>query len=109
MSHCKCIHKIALGFGIGITSALFILVMGAAALLFGWGATTYTNIANLYGSTLSWKGILMGTLWCFIQGFIFGFLVALFYNLFVECCRYCGLCNRPGEVCTKHPEEGPKV
>ena len=101
----KCISRIsacALGVAFGVTSAIFVLVFSLLSLKYGWGADWVKVMSSVYvGFGLTAKGIAVGVLWAFVDGYIFGLLIGWIYNLVLKLCR-CKTC---------HPElrDQPKV
>lgn len=84
------IHIVGLGLAVGIVSALYIFVMGLSARFFGVGMDVVHLTGSLYlGYAPSVLGSLIGALYAFVDGFVFGALIALFYNLCCNCCRCC--------------------
>ena len=61
------------------------LVLGTFASLFGYGADLVDVISKLYfGYGTSFSGIITGTFWGLVDGFIAGALFAWIYNYFAE-------------------------
>ncbi len=75
-----------LGFGLafGVVGAICMLVMTVAG-MFGafpaWNAL-FVDAYGFLGFSLSWLGVVLGTVYGFIDCFVFGILVAWFYNMF---------------------------
>ncbi len=77
----------ALGFTIGLIWGISILLVTIASL---WTARTYGKyflytIAAIYpGYDISTGGALLGLCYGFVDGFVFGWLVAKIYNFFAK-------------------------
>lgn len=89
--HCKpCarLKVIPLGLAIGALAAISTILFGWLSVHTHWGVPMLQAMSSLY---LGFKPTLMGSLhaagWSFLDGFISGVLLALFYNLF--CCLCC--------------------
>jgi hypothetical protein len=79
----KC-QPLALGIAIGVLWALYIGILGIAA-MYGWGAELVTAMASLYiGYAASLVGAVIGAVWAFIDGFIAGVVIAWVYNRFAK-------------------------
>jgi len=78
MNECK---PLALGMGIGVLWAFYVLFIGITA-IFGWGNALVEVLASLYiGYGASIVGAVIGAVWGFIDGFIAGLVIAWIYNL----------------------------
>lgn len=81
-------------FGIAIAAGM---VNGLGMLVLGWLATAYNfgvPIIHLMGTVYrgyapNLEGVLMGSLWGFIDAFIAGLLFALVYNGIICLCKCC--------------------
>lgn len=72
-----------LGLAIGITAAIYVVFQGAAAGLFGWGTAAVQLLSSYYlGYAPTVVGSIIGGIWAFVDGWIFGALVGYFYNKF---------------------------
>ncbi len=72
---------ISLGLAIGITSAIFVFLLGVAAALFDWGVTLAAVLSSVYiGFGPTFVGSIAGAVWAFVDGFVAGILIAWFYN-----------------------------
>lgn len=100
-SKCCGISKKGLKFGMafGIPNAIFMLALGWAGWLFGYGNVLINQTASLYhgfGPTLS--GGIIGALWGFLGGFIFGYIFGLVLTCYSGCRCKCGSsCSMPGK------------
>ncbi len=75
-------------FALGITNGLGLLLLAVAGLYFNYGLVAIQEISMLYhGYAASWMGGLFGLGWGFLDGLVFGIVLALIYNL---CLCYCG-------------------
>lgn len=84
----------ALGLSIGLLSAIWVALLGFAAMYFNVGHEWVKLAGTIYvGYAVTFKGIFIGALWAFIDGFICGALIAFFYNLCVKCCKCCKCCS----------------
>ncbi len=77
----------ALGFAVGVIWALAILLTTLISL---WSVGTYGRtflggIASIYpGYSITTGGALLGVCYGFVDGFVFGWLVAKLYNFFAK-------------------------
>lgn len=89
---------VSFGLALGITAALAALLMAAWAMYYGVPpefAAMHKNVP-----TITWKLTGWFMLWSFIKGFLFGFVLVLFYDLFACCCRM-SCCKSSGCNCCK--------
>lgn len=78
----------SLGFSIGVISALWVVLLGLAALYFNVGHEWVKLAGTIYvGYAATFTGVLIGALWGFLDGFICGALIAFFYNVCAKCCH----------------------
>ena len=78
----KKLSKAGLGVGVGAAWAIGVLAIGLFAWLLGIGLTMVEGLSIYYiGFSPSLLGIIIGTIWAFIDGFIGGVIIAFFYNL----------------------------
>jgi hypothetical protein len=97
----KCGKKFArisicsLAFAVGLTNGIGMMVLAYMGMM-GWvGDGMITLMSSLYhGYAPTVVGGLFGLGWGFLDGFIFGLLVAFFYNCCLCCCRCCCCCKR---------------
>ena len=76
------IDPIRLGLAVGIIWAGGILLLGFLVSCCGWGTVMMLSLASIYrGYDPSAAGVILGTLWALVDGFIAGALVGLLYNL----------------------------
>ena len=77
---------IGLGLSVGLAWGLAVLAGGVLALIFsGWAnVQEFTEFMNLIysGWGMSFGQTLIMAIWAFSQGFVAGFLIAIFYNIF---------------------------
>ena len=84
--HFAKLHPIKLGLACGIISAIFILITTIAA-AFGFFELTAVLIQDIYGFmgyNIGLKGILLGPIYGFIDGFIITWVFALIYNKLIK-------------------------
>jgi len=75
---------ISFGLALGVTSAIFVLLLGIMAALFGWGLQLAAVLSSLYiGFGPTFVGTIAGTVWAFVDGFVAGVMIAWFYNRFL--------------------------
>jgi hypothetical protein len=75
---------ISLGLALGLSWAIVVFLLGIVASLFGWGVDVAAALASLYiGYGPSFVGAVAGAVWAFADGFIFGIMIAWFYNRFL--------------------------
>ena len=75
---------ISFGLAVGVTSSIAVFFLGVMAALFEWGVPVAAVLSSLYigfGPTL--VGAIAGAVWAFVDGFIFGLLIAWIYNRLV--------------------------
>lgn len=83
----------AFGIAIGVTWGLGVLILGILNWKFQYGTLWMHTLASIYiGFAPSLKGIIVGTVWALIDGFILGAIVALIYNCVCKCC-HCKVCQ----------------
>ena len=83
------LSKLALGLSFGVVWGLSVFFMGLLAMCCQYGQPFVDAIGSFYiGYEATWLGSLIGALWGFVDFFLFGFFIALFYNIFL-CCRCC--------------------
>ena len=83
---------ISLGLAFGVTCALMTILWTFWFL--NWGLpTSLAPYSAMIMQPADWSTGLMVSLWALLKGFIFGFLVALIYDLCVCCCK-CKCCHK---------------
>ena len=82
--------KVALGLSFGVTWALSVFALGILAIWCDYAASFVAAISLFYlGYKATLLGSLIGAVWGFFELFIFGFIIAFFYNCFSgHCCPY---------------------
>ena len=76
---------ISFGLALGVSMAIGVFVLGIVATLFDWGVTAVGVLSSLYfGYGPTFVGAVAGAMWAFVDGFIFGLLIAWFYNRFLN-------------------------
>ncbi|MES2217193.1 MAG: hypothetical protein V4501_02150 [Pseudomonadota bacterium] len=79
----------SLGFAVGLTNGIGMMLLAYMAMMNWVGDSIITMVSSVYhGYAPTVVGGLLGLGWGFLDGFVFGMLVALFYN----CCRCCCKC-----------------
>ncbi len=90
---CGRISPCALGGAFGILSAVAVLAIALLAHFVHYGVPWVKLVASLYlGFDTNPLGILIGVLWAFADGYIFGFVLAWLYNAIVKRCN-CKNCH----------------
>ena len=93
-SKCKCMRlgPFSLGFSLGLLSSLTVLLYGLWMMMHGL-PSTMSMADQLTSPTMT--NVWVHAIWTLITGFIFGFFLALLYNLFMYCCSF----GKKGETC----------
>lgn len=102
------LRKFAFGFALGLTWSAGVVIMAIInAFCPDWGNDMIKLLGNVYlGYDESIKGMVLGALWAFGDGFIGGFFIALFYNLCLCCCKSKqSNCCHPGDCVTKNDDK----
>jgi hypothetical protein len=82
--------KLAFGLALGTVWGLSLFVVGLLGTFCDYGVSFVSAFGKVYlGFEPTVLGAFIGLLWGFFDFFIFGFLIALFYNWFSCCCK-CG-------------------
>ena len=73
----------SLALACGSTLALGAAFLALVAMVHGaYGKTVISIMSSVYlGYDATIPGLLIGAIWGFVDGYIFGFLIALFYNV----------------------------
>lgn len=72
---------ISFGLAVGLTSGIMVFLLGVVASLFGWGVEMAVALSSLFiGFGPSFVGSIAGAVWASVDGFVFGLLIAWFYN-----------------------------
>lgn len=83
---CSRLSACALGFALGLLSVVGVVALGLAAMYFNFGVEFVKLAGTVYvGYAVTFKGIALGALWGFIDGFVSGVLIAVFYNVCKKC------------------------
>lgn len=90
MGNCTRLCSVALGISFGLVVGLSMMLLAWAG--FHWNYATsiidmYATVFPGYEATV--KGGFVGLGWGFLEGFIFGVLLAWFYNFCFKCCKAC--------------------
>ena len=79
------LRPLGLGMSFGILWALSVMAISLLSIYFSYGTTVVTFLTTVYwGYELTLTGVLIGTGWAFLDGFVGGFLLAAIYNLFIK-------------------------
>ena len=82
--HHATLGVVSFGLAIGVTSAIFVFLLGIVAAAFGWGVQMAAALSSIYiGYGPSFVGAVAGAVWAFVEGLIAGVLIAWFYNRFL--------------------------
>ncbi len=82
--HHATLGVVSFGLALGVTSAILVFLLGISAALLGWGVPLAAVLASLYiGFGPTFVGSITGAVWAFVDGFVFGLLIAWFYNRFL--------------------------
>jgi hypothetical protein len=100
----KGLCPVSFGLALGITFALSMFIWSMYMMYRGLPPEMMQR-----GYDITWGDILKHTFWALVQGFVFGFFVALFYDLIsclcrCRCCKTacaCACCGnkKPGDSC----------
>jgi len=75
---------ISFGLAIGVTWALTVVFLAVMSAAFKWGIVFAVALQNVYiGFGPNFVGAIAGAVWGFGHGFLFGVLIAFFYNRFL--------------------------
>ena len=75
---------ISFGLALGTAWAIGVVLLTVVAGLFGWGVALAAVLQSLYlGYGPSFVGDIAGAVWGFVDGFLFGILIAWLYNRFL--------------------------
>ncbi len=76
---------ISFGLAVGITLAISAFILSLAAAFFDWGTPMVMILSSLYvGFSPTFVGGVAGAVWGFVNGFIFGTLIAWIYNRLIS-------------------------
>ena len=82
--HHMSLGVVSFGLALGVTSAIFVFVLGVVAAFFGWGVQLAAALSSLYiGYGPTFVGAIAGAVWAFVDGLIAGVLIAWLYNRFL--------------------------
>ena len=85
MNHYMRLRPLGFGMSLGILWALSVAVISLLSIYLSYGTAIVTFLTTVYlGYELTLVGVLIGTGWAFLDGFVGGFLLAAVYNLFVR-------------------------
>lgn len=83
------------GMAFGVTNAIFLLALGWAGWLWGYGRVVIEQSASIYhGFGASFWGGIIGALWGLLFGFIYGYIFGVVANYVSQCCcKSCSMDN----------------
>lgn len=82
--HHTTLGVVSFGLALGVTSAIFVFLLGIMAAAFGWGVQLAAALSSLYiGYGPSFVGAIAGAVWAFVDGLVAGVLIAWLYNRFL--------------------------
>jgi hypothetical protein len=89
MTNQQCrLHVVGLGVAFGLTTAFIMLVYGIVAWKYSFGTPVVDLMSSIYiGYHPTLIGSAIGGLYGFLDGFVCGALIAVFYNLYCSCCH----------------------
>lgn len=74
----------ALAASLGCVWTIFVVFLGVAA-AFGWGEELVPIVSSIYvGFDTTVLGVVIGSVWAFVDGVIGGALIAILYNFFLD-------------------------
>ena len=79
------LNPTALGLAFGISIGAYVLFVGLMAWFFDWGTPMVNIMSSWYvefGTNL--LGVIIGAVWGFFDGLIFGAIAGWLYNLFIK-------------------------
>jgi hypothetical protein len=75
---------ISLGLAVGLTSAVFVFLLGLSASMLGWGVGLAQALSSIFiGFSPTLVGSIAGAVWAFVDGLVAGLLIGWFYNRFL--------------------------
>src|SRR5579862_6761962 len=81
-----CLCPVSLGIAVGLTCFFAMLIWSLWVMQYGVSSDMMTHMPTI-PKTLSETFIL--ALWGFLKGLLFGFFIALFYDLIIKCKKCC--------------------
>jgi hypothetical protein len=82
--HHATLGVISFGLALGVTSAIFVFLLGVAAALLGWGVQMAVALSSLFiGYGPTFVGAIAGAVWAFVDGLVAGVMIAWLYNRFL--------------------------
>jgi hypothetical protein len=77
------LEKLSLGLSLGLVCGFCLLIATLMLVISQAEATFLISLKHFYpGYSITLTGAFVGFFWAFVDGFIAGWLIALFYNLF---------------------------
>lgn len=84
------LSKVCFGLALGTLWGLAMFVIGLFATYCNYGLAFVKSMGSVYlGFEPTLWGAFLGLIWGFVDFFLFGFLIALFYNWYCCCCKKC--------------------
>jgi len=78
------------GLAAGLTWALGVFILGLHAMYVGTSEEMVELFGTIYiGYHATWSGVLIGTLWGFVDALVGGLIFAWIYNGINCCCAWC--------------------
>lgn len=90
----KGLCPVSFGLALGITVGLIVFLWSVWVMYYGVPA----SMADYHMEIPTWMSSTKNALWALLKGFIFGFVVALIYDL-ISCCCKCKCCRRTDVKC----------
>lgn len=78
------LKKNALGMACGLVAGISLFLLTNYLVLFHHGGETLIKLNHIYwGYSITFVGSLIGLVYAFVDGYIAGWLISLFYNIFI--------------------------
>lgn len=97
------IKACSMAMAMGLVFAIGTLVMGWYSALTGRADVMIQMMGTVYvGFGPTFLGAIVGAIWAFIEGAIFGYLLSFFYNrcLVRSCCKKGACCSKDDSCCS---------
>jgi hypothetical protein len=85
----KCTRLSILSFAIalGVANGLCMMILALSGMFWNYGLVMIQELSLLFqGFAATWAGSFYGLGWGFLEGFLFGLIMAIVYNLCLCCC-----------------------
>jgi hypothetical protein len=86
---------VSFGLALGIVAGLAVFIESLWVMYYGMPPM----MVQLHLPVPTLEGATMHALKTLLKGFVFGFFIALFYDLISCCCKKCRWCKKSDEVC----------